>query len=197
MKNVIKPVLLFSVLVVPALVFVFLKQFGENQYDIPVFHRYGMNDSGKCDRLDLHGSEAFAVGLGNIVVFSFLTNEPTENSDVKLNNLSRIVNYFNSQEIVVLSVSSGEDSVLSPTLLTGSRSGNWKYVKAVSGLDYILECGLALPNDDASLDKFVLMDKENRIRGYYDAYDTEDVDRLMVELRILLDNYRKDGENNN
>ena len=35
-------------------------------------------------------------------------------------------------------------------------------------------------------DKFVLVDKEGRIRGYYNGTNRKDVDRLMVEIKILL-----------
>ena len=35
-------------------------------------------------------------------------------------------------------------------------------------------------------DKFVLVDKQGRIRGYYNGTNRKDVDRLMVEIKILL-----------
>lgn len=184
--------ILFLLLLTPVLVFVFLKWFGENRYDIPIFHEYGMGESIECADLIPADPGGLAGYPGKIVVFGFLTGA---HSDVKVNHLSRIVNYFNSDEIVVLSVSTGKDSAGSPPILTDARLDNWKYINPEDKLGYILECGLGLPNEEASMDKFVLVDKERRIRGYYEALDREEVDRLMVEIRILLDNYAKDGKN--
>ena len=41
------------------------------------------------------------------------------------------------------------------------------------------------PNDFIHSEKFVLVDKAGRIRGYYDGTDAKDVDRLMDEIMVL------------
>jgi protein SCO1/2 len=38
--------------------------------------------------------------------------------------------------------------------------------------------------------KFILVDKENRIRGYYDGTERESVDKLILETQILLKSYQ-------
>ena len=40
-------------------------------------------------------------------------------------------------------------------------------------------------------EKFMLVDKEQRVRGIYDGTDYEDVDRLVIEINVLLDEYSK------
>jgi protein SCO1 len=40
-------------------------------------------------------------------------------------------------------------------------------------------------------EKLVLVDKQGIIRGFYDGTDKEDVERLIAEIRVLLDIYRK------
>lgn len=40
-------------------------------------------------------------------------------------------------------------------------------------------------------EKLVLVDKDGIVRGFYDGTDKEDVDRLVLEIRVLLDIYRK------
>ncbi|GAB3202330.1 protein SCO1/2 [Pontibacter aydingkolensis] len=40
-------------------------------------------------------------------------------------------------------------------------------------------------------EKFMLVDKEQRVRGIYDGTDYEDVDRLILEINVLLDEYSK------
>jgi len=41
-------------------------------------------------------------------------------------------------------------------------------------------------------EKLVLVDKEGIVRGFYDGTDTKDVDRLVLEIRVLLDGYSKE-----
>ena len=41
-------------------------------------------------------------------------------------------------------------------------------------------------------EKLVLVDKEGIVRGFYDGTDREDVDRLILEIRVLLDGYSKE-----
>ncbi len=38
-------------------------------------------------------------------------------------------------------------------------------------------------------ENFVLVDKEKRIRGYYDGTNIEEMDRLLDDIKILLDSY--------
>lgn len=44
-------------------------------------------------------------------------------------------------------------------------------------------------------EKFVLVDRQKRIRGYYDGTNIEDVDRLFDEIRILLKEEKIDARN--
>lgn len=41
-------------------------------------------------------------------------------------------------------------------------------------------------------EKLVLVDKDGIVRGFYDGTDKEDVDRLVLEIRVLLDIYSKE-----
>ena len=40
----------------------------------------------------------------------------------------------------------------------------------------------------------VLIDKNRRIRGFYDTTDTEDTERLITELRVLYHEYKRTGD---
>lgn len=58
-------------------------------------------------------------------------------------------------------------------------------VKDVVTLDQLKECILIMePGKNA-----VLLDRQKRIRGYYDLSDREELDRLAVELTIILKKY--------
>jgi protein SCO1/2 len=47
--------------------------------------------------------------------------------------------------------------------------------------------------DDAFIhsEKALLLDKDNYIRGIYDATSKPDMERLNVEIKVLLDSYEK------
>lgn len=46
-------------------------------------------------------------------------------------------------------------------------------------------------DDFVHTENFILIDKEKRIRGYYDGTDQEEVDRLIHEIEVLLKEYEK------
>ena len=45
-------------------------------------------------------------------------------------------------------------------------------------------------NDFVHTENFVLVDKEKRLRGFYDGTSKEDVDRLIIEINALLEEYK-------
>jgi protein SCO1/2 len=46
--------------------------------------------------------------------------------------------------------------------------------------------GLGIPDNFVHSDKFILIDEQGRIRGYYSGTSREDVDLLILETKILL-----------
>src|SRR5690606_12975830 len=47
------------------------------------------------------------------------------------------------------------------------------------------------PYDMIHTENFILVDKERRIRGFYDGTDSEDIDKLLADLEILKNGYLK------
>ena len=45
------------------------------------------------------------------------------------------------------------------------------------------------PYDMIHTENFILVDKEKRIRGFYDGTNREEVEKLLEDLRILKDSY--------
>ncbi|MVM33323.1 SCO family protein [Spirosoma sp. HMF4905] len=83
--------------------------------------------------------------------------------------------------------------------------GRWYFLTGSKADIYNLAMhGYYLPTVDAGLkegkpdetfihsEKLVLVDKEGIVRGFYDGTDKEDVDRLVLETRVLLDIYSKE-----
>ena len=82
--------------------------------------------------------------------------------------------------------------------------GKWYFLTGSKADIYDLAMhGYYLPTVDAGVkegkpdetfihsEKLVLVDKEGIVRGFYDGTDKEDVDRLILEIRVLLDIYKK------
>ena len=76
-----------------------------------------------------------------------------------------------------------------------ARAGKWNFLTGDKDEIYQLaKCGFILPtldgmgvpDDFAHSDKFILIDDQGRIRGYYSGTNREDVDLLMLEAKILL-----------
>jgi protein SCO1/2 len=86
-------------------------------------------------------------------------------------------------------------SVLNEYSQKFSISGDeWQFVTGEKEKIYHLaRCGFILPVEDGDgspedfihSEKFILVDGQKRIRGYYDGTDRDEVDRLLVEIAIL------------
>ncbi|MEQ9581573.1 MAG: SCO family protein, partial [Arenibacter sp.] len=49
------------------------------------------------------------------------------------------------------------------------------------------DCG---PYDMIHTENFILVDKERRIRGFYDGTDSEEIEKLLSDLEILKSSYK-------
>lgn len=126
--------------------------------------------------------------------------------------LSRVQEVFSQQPDVHLVSYSIDPEHDTPAVLRryareyDARPGRWTFVTGPQADMYRLALkGYFLPvqqdedengNPDETFthsEKLVLVDKEGVIRGYYDGTDKKDVDRLILEIRVLLDIYEKRG----
>lgn len=153
---------LFLALLLPGLIFVFLKYFGRNEFDIPVFYSDGIGDSLSVCKIKSKGQyhisdSAFSRlkcnNCGSLLIVDGHWNEAKALSDkAKLANI----------EIVFL-----------------------KDILSDEEVDLFRKCVLFMkPPWDV-----VLVDEQRRIRGYYKLGHRDEMDRLEVELKILLKKY--------
>lgn len=90
-----------------------------------------------------------------------------------------------------------------------AKTNKWYFVTGEKSTIYNLAIkGYFLPVSDASAydknvkiddafihsEKLILVDKKGQIRGYYDGTEKKEVDRLVAEIRVLLDNYEKEDD---
>lgn len=148
-----KPILLFLALLLPGLVFVFLKFFGKNQFDIPVYHQDSIAAPAYCEL-----PVQFPYVLPDSV--SPLREDQVGiviSGDYAKMEMDRLSQEFESTEFVFRHVSENQA---------------WR-------------CVLLLEPPWNT----VLVDTRGRIRGYYAIGSREEMDRLMLEMKILMNKY--------
>ena len=121
-------------------------------------------------------------------------------------NMSELQEHYkNDDEIMFLShsVTPVMDSV--PVLKAyaeakGVIDGKWnvttgskKHIYDLARKNYfaVLDEGTGDENDFIHTEQFVLVDKERRIRGYYDGTNKEDMQKIIADIAILKDEYSR------
>lgn len=197
MKIFPKAGLLIVTLVIPALIFVLLKLFATNHYVLPYYvpERDGngaitvQNGDTLFHRVSADCGVFGGVNLdGRLTLVSRMPShcgEPCERATDELERLAALK--AENPELQILVVAT--DTV---------RKGNWQSVKADSAI--IAGCfskelsdtekGSEAVNGPAG--QFVLIDREKHVRGFYNAADAAETDRVMAEIKIL--DYEKKNE---
>ena len=217
MKKYFKPGILVLVLVVPALLFLFLKFFGQNHYNVRTYFPVSV------DSVKVTGSVRLDTVFHEIPPFKFTSQdgEPVTNETFKddiyvvdfiftkcpnvcpkmTSQMTRVQDAFeNNDEVKILShtVDPKNDSaeVLNDYAAEyRAKKGKWYFVTGAKKELYdIARNGYyvtAVEGDGGKTDfihteKFVLVDQNRHIRGYYNSLDPEEIDRLIVEIKVLL-----------
>lgn len=158
MRSFNKGLVLFFSLLLPILLFLFLKYFGNNKYEI---QKYNFECEIKLEDIDDLND---ALSLNEIKVI-----------DIRIDDNSKLIdNYINkvflNKKIKII------------TLSEQDRNLNWfDLLISKSTLDKLLKCYSA-----NSLKSFVLLlDRKNTLRGIYNIELQSEIERLNVEIDIL------------
>ena len=160
-----KLIFLTLALLLPVAIFIFLKIFGENEFNVPLLHQDGsVATPGNCD---------FRYATPYAVPDSLIDNLDFNTRD------SLYVFYF--------------DASLHTALRRIATETRWQSVQIVDPASFppgtderiVREC-ILLMKPPASV---ALVDHNRRIRGYYDGSDRDEIDRLLVEIKIILKQY--------
>jgi hypothetical protein len=154
-----KKIILFVALPLPVLFFIFLKFFGKNEFDIPVYYSEGVTrEIPGCKSYPtpyvLPDSALNAWGWKGEKATIIVLNEKGIEG-----NLARVADLFEPGDYATLNVKDAPYEVKTCMLLAGDTS------------------------------RVVLIDDQKRIRGYYSPTYGKERDRLGVEIRILLKQY--------
>ncbi|PMD95360.1 SCO family protein [Siphonobacter sp. BAB-5405] len=144
---------------------------------------------------------------GKIVVADFFFSRCPTICPKMATQLNRIQDVFINNPNVLIVSHSIDPTHDTPSVLRSygkrydAEPGKWVFLTGDKPQIYQLAIKgykLAVQDDNAQTadafthdSKLVLVDKEGVIRGYYDGEDKEEIDRLILEIRVLLDIYKK------
>jgi len=162
-----KLIYLFLALLLPGLIFLFLKKFGKNEFAIPTFYQHGVDSLNAicgtryAEPYQLPDSVLQKTGWEGRPASIFLfQKEVLANKEFK-----RIMDSFDRKEFQVVEV----DLQKMDKVLSTRWSSCVFMVRAPRNV--------------------VLVDSEKKIRGYYAIGSREEADRLILEMEILLKKY--------
>lgn len=158
-----KLIFLFLALLLPIVVFLFLKAFGKNEFTIPVYFEKEMAEHPTACQFNyvtpysVPDSVMKAIGWkGESVVLIIADHSPEVNR-----NLKHLAQEFKPEDF---------------QLISSSNTSEW---------DNWHSCFFFLKKPWSA----VLVDTDRKIRGYYEPGSREEMDRLIVEMKILLKQY--------
>lgn len=214
--RILQGFVLACILLVPILIFLFLKGFGTNTFDLPVFFEKGVdNPFQECPITDsvqhyipdfnLTNQDGRSVGRekmnGKITIVDFFfTSCPSICPQMSL-EMERVNDMFREEDEVQIMSFSIDPEYDTPDILNDyaaehkAVAGKWDFLTGDKSAIYQLaRCGfviptldgLGIPDDFVHSDKFILVDQLGRIRGYYSGTSRDDVDLLILETKILL-----------
>ena len=210
-----KIAILGGLIALPALIFITMKYTGKNYYqlepvELPVVS--GCEQS----NLEEHQVPPFSLLTQDSTVITekdfedkvyvagfFFSTCPTTCVQMT-SEILRLQDYFEDNEQIKVVFHSVNPAYDTPSILKdyainyGINTDFWKLVTGEKKEIYdIAKCGyyVVARSDDSNptglihTEKVVLIDKEKNIRGYYNATKREDIDRLILEIQVLLQEY--------
>jgi len=194
--------MLLLLLGLPVALYIFLQEFGDNNYQVPIFYQDGITNplNKDCNLMEgEHMVSNFVVTSSNldkilnqksILVVAFAQASCDENV---LPELARVCNQFKQREdfnALTLAVDStaSDESQLQLTKSYAIPEQKWSW-SSFSNIENLVNCGFNLEVTCNLSNQLVLIDKQSRIRGYYLVQDPEELDRLITEVNILFREY--------
>ena len=216
-----KALILGILLLVPLLIFIFIGSFGEHHYTLRKYFpqvtatgdvvRDAQGDTlfKQVPVFEFTSQQGQAISQneldGNIYVADFFFATCPDICKEMSSQMVRVQEAFHDEEQVKLVSFSVNPEHDTPEVLReyGERynadPAKWYFLTGDRDKIYNLaQKGFYLPvmkvegqQDFIHSEKFMLVDKDRYVRGIYDGTDKEDVDRLILEIKVLLDEYSK------
>lgn len=198
--------ILSFILLIPAVIYIFLKIFGQNEFDLPYYSSDGLTEQISGEALtdnqmlsmdlsgllfDAGGSTAAPESIGSkIIILNISDNQETSpQQDYPVRRISDIFRSYPEVHIlhVINTVNAPLDRVNS-----GLEEFGMNVWTGYLNNDEIRKIVPSFIWDGTDVQEqrirnvFILLDRQRRIRGYYPGYDFEEIDRLILEVKVLL-----------
>lgn len=203
-------ILLFT-LSFPVILYLFLRSYGVNKYELPIFFDDTQkllcrNPAADLELLYLFPAKSsdsipFRQALSaDYKVIHFPDIEYVEIQSLK-NELSRVLNTLSDISIHTVTLIPLEaddmDNIGMNEFITKDAAYTYRYDSQVK--DELIHCVFAFPTNEWNgrhpseeiipvEETLILLDQNNQIRGYYNGFKTKEVDRLILEMSVLLSN---------
>jgi hypothetical protein len=177
-----KIIILLLTFVLPISIFIFLKTLGKNEFAVEPLHQEGIIEtSADCE---LQYSAPYTVPESilkdirwteenNLTLYLFANSTFDE---LAISN--QLSEKYNAKELKSYKLSND-------TIVTSAPNIFIAVTLSASAKMQLQTCYFML----AANTNAVLIDQQRRIRGYYNLLEREDIDRLMVEIEIILKKY--------
>ena len=168
MNSKVKFFFLFIILMIPVIIFLVLKGLGTNQFTIPVYYSEGVPE---IQQFDCEFPED-----------EYIINWPAD--FIPDTPAVIFVGDVEKEKNMIRRISKNRETPSSVYLLSHQEAnidGMSAQVLDSAELKTLLHCTFA----SDTLNQWILVDSENRIRGYYNR-SLEEQDRLLDEISILL-----------
>ena len=203
MNKFFKAGLLIVTLVIPALIFTFLRFFATNHYDLPYYHAE-KDSAGNIQVID--GDTVFykvvdSLGRkvlppdgikGKVTVLSYLPQICGDSCRTEFIQLDRVYGLRQSIPYLHLVTFTPEWPKDSMEFCQGIGNPGWRVNLFSNAKDQVqffdqfrLETKVPNAKTNSRELKLVLIDESGYIRGYYIGADSGEIDRLMAEIKIL------------
>jgi protein SCO1 len=176
MKTTFKIFFLVMALVVPSLIYIFLRGFGDNKFEIPVYYQNGIAITG-CDTQNktTHLVEFENYKLTGPQLFYF---PQWVNDDEFFRQCNRIKAKHPKVTFTAIADSSNYQ-IFENVLLVSDE----QHLFEIANCSLVLGQGQSI--SEPLYNQLVLVDEQKRIRGYFSGHKLEEMDRLDMELDIL------------
>lgn len=205
-----KALILGILLLVPILIFIFISVFGTHHFSLKTYYPK-LDDAGgvvynaagdtvfqQMPFFELKSTAGESITQtdldSNLYVASYFSLPCADSCQKVFSQLVRVQEVFaNNPElkIVSIAVNASPDTLQVLEGLSQKFSVKDKSWYLLSGDEAAIQNATKIPGDSITSQKLLLVDKQKHIRGVYDGTDTEDVDRLILEINVLLDEYSK------
>lgn len=163
----------------PVFVFLFLKKYGTNQFELPIYYEDG-NPLAECDRGGQVHELAIEILLENDIQTPVLFYIPAIQPNKYYSDLKNVLQKHSGVNLTSLIKKGSSDEQEGITSLILSPDNYLQFINCelILGEDRWLQAGIG--------NKYVLIDNMRRIRGYFDCTQLSEIERLDTELDILL-----------